>query len=173
MTAIADALEAELAWLAATLQRRLDSYFGNPPANPPLPGELSPPLVAGGSSPYADFLACHALSASARLVLVLALAPLLRPQLLDVLWARNEATQRGFSEFGGIQGGGQFIPTGETACFLLAGDDLAGRLAAISLLAGAGLCNDEVLQVVPPAPGESLLNVPLRPAAALLALFGA
>lgn len=171
LTAIARTLEAELAWLAAALQRRLDSYFGNPPANPPLPGELAPP-VAGGSSPYADFLVQHELSASQRLLLALALAPLLRPQLLDVLWARNEATQRGFSEFGGIQGGGQFIPTGETACFLLAGDDLAGRLDAIGLLASGRLCNDEILQVVSPAPGESLLNAPLRPAAPLLALFG-
>jgi ATPase family associated with various cellular activities (AAA) len=70
-------------------------------------------------------------------VLLLALAPHLRPQLLDVLWVRDESTQRGFSEFGGVQGPTQaaFLPTGETAAFLLAGDDLVTRLAATALLA--------------------------------------
>ncbi|TXH03146.1 MAG: ATP-binding protein, partial [Rhodocyclaceae bacterium] len=173
LSAATQDLDAELAWLAAALQRRLDSYFGNPPANPALPGDLPPPSLINGTSPYAEFVAGHALSAAQRLVLALALAPLLRPQLLDVLWARNPATQRGFAEFGGVQGGNSFIPTAETACFLLAGDHLGERLKAIRLLTGDGLATGDVLQPLGPPPGEALLAAPLRPAAPVLALFGA
>ena len=59
----------------------------------------------------------------------LALAPLLRPQLLDVLWSRNDTTQRPFTEFGGVGSSTSFQPSGETACFLLAGDALGLRAA--------------------------------------------
>jgi hypothetical protein len=173
LSAATQDLDAELAWLAAALQRRLDSYFGNPPANPVLPGDLPPPSLINSTSPYAEFVAGHALSAAQRLVLILALAPLLRPQLLDVLWARNQATQRGFAEFGGVQAGNAFVPTAETACFLLAGDHLGERLKAIRLLTGDGLATGDVLQPLCPPPGEALLAAPLRPAAPVLALFGA
>ena len=80
----------------------------------------------------------HRLSIGERLVLLLAIIPHVRPQLLDVLWARNEATERGFTEFGGWHGTthGGFIPTGETAAFLLAGDELAGRFAVSRLFEG-------------------------------------
>lgn len=164
--------EADLGWLARVLQRRLDCYFANPPSQPPLPGEMPGPVPKTPLSPYAAFVAKHRLTPAQRLILILSLAPLLRPQLLDVLWARNETTQRGFSEFGGIQGAGQFIPTGETACFLLAGDHLAGRLQAMQLLAGDGLASGEVLLPLVPQGGESLLSAPLRPAPAVLALIG-
>jgi len=131
-------LEAEFEWLARVLQARLAAYFGTPTRSPPLPGNNlpAPPLQAGHSG-YAGFVAQHGLNARERLILALALAPSLRPQLLDALWTRSEVTQRGFAEFGGIAGGASaaFVPTVETACFLLAGDALAERLAALQLLA--------------------------------------
>ncbi|MBS1130156.1 MAG: ATPase, central region [Proteobacteria bacterium] len=175
LNATARDVEADLAWLAALLQHRLDTYFAEKPASPALPGDRPPPRLADSPSPYAEFLRRHALTDDERAVLLLALAPSLRPQLLDVLWARNPANQRGYSEFGGVQGAasGHFIPTGETACFLLAGDHLPERLRVIhrlgerdSLLAG-----DVLLPLAPP-PGEGLLAGRLQPAPALLALFG-
>jgi hypothetical protein len=130
-------LEAELDWLARALQARLAAYFAEPSHNPALPSpELPPPAMADSRSPYALCIARHALIPAERLLLILALAPHLRPQLLDVLLTRNEATQRGFSEFGGLQGSshGGFLPTGETAAFLLGGDNLAQRFAAARML---------------------------------------
>ncbi len=168
-------LEADRGWLAALVQRRLDTYFAEQPASPPLPGEQAPPALVDADSPYATFMRRHGLSAEERLVMLLALAPLLRPPLLDVLWARNPASQRGYAEFGGVQGAasGQFIPTGETACFLLAGDHLGQRLSAIQLLTDSpALQSGEVLQPQAPPAGESLLAARLQPAPALLALFG-
>jgi hypothetical protein len=114
----------ELDWFADVLEARLAGYFRA--AEPrPSPSDIPPPEP--GDSPFGEF--ARALAAPERLVLALALIPHVRPQLLDVLWARNEATERGFSEFGGLHGSahGGFIPTGETAAFLVAGDDLAQR----------------------------------------------
>ena len=110
-------LEAELEWLATCLQWRLQTYFGQPPASPALPfdGACQPPGVpasAEQTAPYGELVATHALDAGDRLLLALALAPLLRPQLLDVLATRNEVTQRPYTEFG-LNGWGQ--PTAETA----------------------------------------------------------
>lgn len=153
-------LEAELEWLAQLLQRRLAEYFAEPSKSPALPGPETPPPALDGRSPYARFVLQHHLTPSERAVLLLALAPHLRPQLLDVLWTRNEATQRGFSEFGGLQGvaQGAFLPTGETAAFLLAGDDLAARLAAACLLGpDQKLSRLDVLQLAATPYNESAL----------------
>ncbi len=174
LSANARDLEAELAWLAAVLQRRLDTYFGNPPASPALPGDLLPPVLVEGSSAFADLLLASQLDASERLLMALALAPHLKPQLLDVLWSRNETTQRGFSEFGGVQAAqsGCFLPTGETACFLLAGDDLAGRLHAMRRLADSQpLVARELLAPLAFPVGETMMAGPLRPSRSLLAVI--
>lgn len=175
LNATAHDLDADLGWLASLLQHRLDTYFSATPASPALPGDRPPPQLDDSPSPYAGLLRRQALTADERAVLLLALAPLLRPQLLDVLWARNTASQRGYSEFGGVQGAasGHFIPTGETACFLLAGDDMAERLRIIHLLGhGEALFSGDVLLPLAPPPGESLLAARLQPAPDLLALFG-
>jgi hypothetical protein len=149
-------LERELEWLAAVLEARLRAYFH--------PGEagaahLPPPEAFGGA--FGGFLRRHQLTPLERLVLVLALAPHLRPQLLDVLWTRNEAIDRGFSEFGGLHGVGHggFIPTGETAAFVAAGDDLAARLELVRLLdADQRFARLDLLRLLPAAPGEPWLS---------------
>ena len=175
LNATARDLDTDLHWLAAVLQRRLDTYFGEPLSNPPLPDTLAPPDLGASDSPYALLLRQRAPSPAQRLILLLALAPQLRPQLLDVLWARNNATQRGFSEFGGVQGAasGHFIPTGETACFLLAGDNLGERLRVLRLLAdGEHRLMDDLLQPLRAPVGESPLAAPLRVTSFMLALLG-
>ena len=151
-------LEAELEWLAAVIERRLQSYFDKEaPASPPLPdASLPPPALDPLAGPCAAALQRLRLDAQERLLLALALAPLLRPQLLDVLWTRNEATQRSFTEFGGLAvGHGPFVPTAETACFVLAGDDLALRLQAMRRLAPNGrLLHDGLLQLAASVAGD-------------------
>jgi hypothetical protein len=151
-------LEAELEWLAAVIERRLQSYFDkDAPASPPLPdAALPPPALDALAGPCAAALQGLRLDAQERLLLALALAPLLRPQLLDVLWTRNEATQRSFTEFGGLAvAHGPFVPTAETACFVLAGDDLALRLQAMRRLAPSGrLLHDGLLQLAAPVAGD-------------------
>jgi hypothetical protein len=81
----------------------------------------------------------------------------LRPQLLDVLFTRNETTQRGFTEFGGVQSSthGGFVPTGETAAFLLAGDDLAARIDVLRLFDQDAFLARESIVDLSATPGSS------------------
>jgi hypothetical protein len=172
---LASDLDADLAWLACLLQRRLDTYFAATPSQPPLPDAQAPPDLTASDSSYAAFVARHGLEPRERAVMLLALAPLVRPQLLEVLWERNPATQRGYSEFGGVVGpaDGHFIPTAETAVFLLAGDALAERLAAIRLLTGhTPLFASEILRPLQVPSGELPLVARLQPNLPLLALIG-
>ncbi|MFK7922127.1 MAG: ATP-binding protein [Bacteroidia bacterium] len=63
-------------------------------------------------------------------MIALSLVPHLQPQLLDFIISSNISGDSNFLELGG-QRGKQFrgmIPTGETALFLLAGNDLSNRL---------------------------------------------
>lgn len=148
-----DTIEAELEWLARVVELRLAHYFHeSAPASPALPGTLAPaPPLPENPGPYAAALRRHGLDDTERLLLALALAPALRPQLLDVLAAPNPTTQRPYTEFGGVHGAG-FVPTGETACFLLAGDHLGHRLAALQRLSPQGrLAQHDLLHLrVPP-----------------------
>ncbi len=156
-------LEAELEWLAQALERRLQLYFKPAPGDT-LPWPEPPPLQA--DCPYGQMLLGLRLDTDERLLLALALAPLLRPQLLDVLHARNDSTHRPYTEFGGaavnLQQGG-FVPSGETACFLLAGEQMADRLAVMRRLLPQGrLATGDLLHLAPAAAGEPPLAGALR-----------
>lgn len=70
-----------------------------------------------------------------RVVVLLALMPHIRPQTLDIFFVRNKNVDRPYTEFGGWKGlsHGGFLPTGETASFLLAGEDPEKRKAVVRL----------------------------------------
>lgn len=150
-------LDAELDWLARVLAKRLLPYIGQ---SDPKPEEedTEPPTLAPGTSRYAEFAAHYDLGFAERLVLGLCLAPLLRPRLLDPLFIRNSALERGHSEFGGITGRQHsgFLPTVETALFLLAGDDLAVRIGCQALFDGRHpLTQLGIIKIRPAPEGES------------------
>ena len=76
-------LEAELEWLARLIEVRLQHYFdATAPGSPPLPGPLAlAPHWAGPARPgctYAAAVQHLGLDEAERLLLILALAPLLR-----------------------------------------------------------------------------------------------
>lgn len=171
----AKGMKAELSWLAAILQQRLDTYFAKEPSHPPLPAQ-APPGEPGEDLPaYAGLVKRHALTAGERAVVILALAPLLRPQLLEVLWIRNPETQRGYSEFGGIAStaDSHFIPTVETALFLLAGNNLAERLSAMRWLNNRHLLfAHDILRPLRTAEALTITAAPLQPGYALLSALG-
>ena len=128
----ADALALELDWFSAVLGRRIESYF-----NPSIEAagnlyELTPPDLQQCNSSYASLAREYDMGFSERILLILCLIPHLRPQILDILFSQNTVSGRVYSEFGGrhIKNYGGFLPTAETAVFILAGDDLALRFAA-------------------------------------------
>jgi hypothetical protein len=161
LSANARDLESELDWFADVLRARLETYFGTGDGGGHRPPIQSPPPLDRSVSPYARFIGQHGVPPQVRLVILLALIPHVRPQLLDVLWTRNEATQRSFSEFGGAPTTthGGFVPTGQTAAFLLAGDDLALRFDALRIFEHDGfLARNNVLHLTAVGPGESQLS---------------
>lgn len=157
LIANAQDLTQDLEWLSSLLEKRLDAYFSTPSTSPPLPqADTPPPNLVHSHSPYARFLAQHRITAPERLLLILALAPHLQPQLLDALHTRNNVTQRAFTEFGGLSGSGNaFLPTLETAWFLLSGVNLIERLQAMHMLTPESrLMQLDVLRISPVPPGE-------------------
>lgn len=70
-----------------------------------------------------------------KVVLMLALMPHLEPQVLDIFFIKNKVFERLHTEFGGWHGTTHsgFLPTGETAAFLLAGNNMEWRSAVVQL----------------------------------------
>lgn len=168
----ARALERELSWLDRMLQARIGLYFGQA-ADPAALSAIEPPLLEAGTD-YARLVQGASLSADERLVLALALAPHLRPQLLDTLFVRNRNLDRGFSEFGGWKGRshGGFLPTAETVAFLVAGEDLARRFMLQRLLdEDAPLRRRGLLRLEHDAPGEPWFSAALHASADTLDLL--
>lgn len=149
------ALAAELHWLEQVIATRLHLYFEVESAYATIAAVPVPALVA---SPYATLVREQQLSPEERLVLALALAPHVRPQVLDAFFARNAVHfDRSFTEFGGLRGKGHggFLPTGETALFLLAGDKLAERLRwQTHLWQDSALTRADLVRLAPAEPGE-------------------
>ncbi|AVR97110.1 ATP-binding protein [Pseudoduganella armeniaca] len=157
----AAALEREAAWFGQVLHARFAHYFGEPG----LPFALDPaPDLGGDASDYAQLVRELALGPGERLVLMLALLPHLRPQALDLFFTQNKLQGQRFTEFGGWRGKTHegFLPTCETAAFLLAGDDLARRFAVLALFDDAHpLMRERVLRLEYPASGEPQLGAML------------
>ena len=70
-----------------------------------------------------------------KVVVMLALMPHLYPQALDIFFVNNKNFDRPYTEFGGWKGlsHGGFLPTGETAAFMLAGEDTDMRTSVVRL----------------------------------------
>lgn len=93
--------------------------------------EVVPPKYPGSKSAFSTFLKKHKLDFEERFLLALALVPHIKPEILDMFLVKNEATQNIYTEFGGKKGKSHngFLPTGETAMFILAGNDLQRRFS--------------------------------------------
>ena len=70
-----------------------------------------------------------------RVIVMLALMPHIKPQALDTFFLQNGALGRQFTQFGGWKGlsHGGFLPTGETAVFIIAGDDPIKRCEVVRM----------------------------------------
>jgi len=94
-------------------------------------------------------------------VLVLALVPHLQPDLFSKLIAEHLPEGGEFPEFGGVKVGGHrgILPTGETAQFILAGDDLEKRLAVQHILsADHWFWQKRILWLEPVREGEPVMS---------------
>ena len=118
-----DQLEQLIRW-------RLESYFyANGTAvnwnNIPMP------YWNGHQDSFTQFLSEQKLNSQEYFVLLLALVPHIRPHFFDDLIEQVFKKAGDFPQLGGVRGKNHrgFLPTGETALFLLAGEHLTQRFA--------------------------------------------
>jgi len=128
LQANAAALQKELEWFAKLVDTRMKLYFGSECDYTSI-YEVPLPDVSEDISMYGSFLKYYNVNIHERIILILSLCPHIKPEVLDIFLAENTHTKRGFTEFGGIRGNqhGGFIPTVETAAFLVAGKNMAER----------------------------------------------
>lgn len=130
----AQTLQKEYDWFAEVLETRFKLYFNQSTEHKAI-FDIPPPDLSRDPSVYAKIINHYKVSTAERLVLLLALIPHTRPQMLDLFFTKNALYDRGYTEFGGIMGTRHsgFLPTGETAMFLLCGHDLQSRFKYMSL----------------------------------------
>lgn len=153
-------LNRELSWFQQLVDLRMKRYFAAED-NAAAPEELPPPHLNGAAAVYAQIVLHYNMNVTERLVLLLALIPHIRPQLLDVFFVKNATYDRGFTEFGGIKGmhHGGFLPTGETAAFLLAANSLQQRFQLIELFGPDHFfAKHAILKLIPANAEEPLLS---------------
>lgn len=101
-----------------------------------------------------------------RVVIMLALMPHTCPQSLDILFVQNKDFDRQYTEFGGWKGlsHGGFLPTGETASFILAGEDMEKKKAVIRMFQRDHWFHTRnILRLEGAGEGEPFLSGQLRP----------
>lgn len=100
-----------------------------------------------------------------RVVVMLALMPHIYPQALDIFFVQNKDFDRQYTEFGGWKGlsHGGFLPTGETASFILAGEDVERRGDVLRLFGREHwFYRADILRLEGAGEGEPLLSGQLR-----------
>jgi hypothetical protein len=149
-------LESALDWITKVVARCLCVHFGKADSFEPLTlsyydDDTSLPRLIRRHNPGAEELT----------VLMLALAPHLRPDCLAKLVSEHLPDGGDFPEFGGTKGVSHrgILPTGETAQFILAGGDLEKRLAVRSMLGSEHwFCQEQVLWLEPVREGEPVMS---------------
>ncbi|MDE5105776.1 MAG: hypothetical protein O4808_01420, partial [Trichodesmium sp. St17_bin3_1_1] len=117
----ADCIERELTWFSQILEHRFQLRADGKNAESDVFALIPPPVLPQTDVPYAELVHKFNLQPAERLLLILCLIPHIKPNLLDMLFVRNQSFDRGYTEFGGLMGNshGGFLPTCETVMFLL------------------------------------------------------
>ena len=156
-------LNREIAWFKAVLNARFDRYFERNTDSADIYA-LVPPDLKRDTSEYAQVVRKFGMGFDERLIVILALLPHVQPQALDPFLFNNKELARGFTEFGGWKGRHHsgFLPTCETAVFMLAGMDLAQRFRVIQLFqADHYLSGQGIIKIVHAASGEPFMSTAL------------
>lgn len=101
-----------------------------------------------------------------RVIIMLALMPHTCPQALDIFFVQNKNFDRQYTEFGGWKGlsHGGFLPTGETASFIIAGEDMEKKKAVIHMFQrDHWFYTQNILRLEGADEGEPFLSGQLRP----------
>ena len=149
-------IDAALDWITRLLAGCLSVHFGKAEHYEP------PPFVYQQDDSWIGrFVKNQDAGPCEFALLMVALLPHLRPGVFDKLLAEHLPGGGEFPELGGVRGGGHrgFLPTGETAQFVLAGSHFEGRLEIQrALSAEQWLARQRVLWVEPVREGEPVMS---------------
>lgn len=122
------AVSQYLKFLSDILQQRLQHYFDQAKQVPKF-AEVKKIVSARDDSELSTFVREQQLSPEEIVVVLLALVPHVRPEFFDSTINRHLTEAGDFPQIGGVRGkqSRSFLPTGETAMFLLAGTNLHRR----------------------------------------------
>ena len=168
-------LTKEIEWCKAVVDLRFSQYFSaDDSEEKKLQIEMVEPPELSDDSPYGRVVQEFDLGFYERLVMALALIPHLCPQALDSFLLNNRTLGRPYTEFGGWHGKSHsgFLPTCETALFLIAGNDIAKRLQMMSLFEHSSvLLAQRILVLEYGEPGEPANSAALRVSSEYLQYF--
>ncbi len=129
------AVYRELDWLEKVIAQVICSYLKQDGHEKKWQDITAPPITINASI-YTDLVHRWSLNTYERLALALALAPSVRPELLDVFFGLNALYNRSFSEFGGVtdKAFSGFLPTGQTLNFIISANSPTDRIAVMEIL---------------------------------------
>jgi AAA+ superfamily predicted ATPase len=113
------------------------------------------------NSPFATFLNLHHPEADELIILLLAIAPHVKPNFFNEIVASHLPEGGDFPEFGGVKGNNHrgILPTGETAQFVIAGSDLEKRIKVQRILSSEHwFTRKHILWTEQVIPGEPLMS---------------
>lgn len=166
-------LQQELDWFKDILKTR-SMLNAKQPCNYKDVYDIAPPQLDDSTSQYASFIKKHKLGFEERFLLILALTPHIKPELLDIFLVKNDSTNQIYTEFGGRKGNTHlgFLPTGETAMFILAGSNLERRFALQKIFDGSQLlAKESILWLEETEKGEPAMSGALIISREVLDLF--
>jgi len=183
-------LDREMAWLAEVIDMRIRLKTGQK-SRYRNATKIKPPSLRRSKSEYGRFVLEHGLEAPERFLLILAIAPHIRPDVLDAYfgWMRQEtytghddakpektadpaASGKPLTVPAAARHHQGFLPTGETAVFLFADDDVEKRLQLLKAFERSHpFTRQKVLRLEEPPPGQPTLSGQLLISEAALRLF--
>jgi hypothetical protein len=132
----ARSIDQNLLWLQTIINQRIKNLISRDTTEQAI--EMNPPALdlSEAGDFYAKFSQEYDLTPEERLVVILALAPEVRPELLDSLLIRQDGVERPYTQVGGITicSFNGFIPTLKTALFLLGGPGVSEQLQFMPLV---------------------------------------
>ncbi|NTU52252.1 MAG: ATP-binding protein [Chlorobiaceae bacterium] len=167
------AIQQYLNFLGAMLRQRLEESFDSGNA-PPRLSEVRKIVSVKDDSEFTSFILAQQLSPEEIVVLLLALAPHVQPEFLDTVIGQNLSQSGEFPQIGGVRGKQfrGFLPTGETALFILAGSNLHKRFDYLGLFGSEHLfARKNIIWLEKPEPGEPPMSGRLLMAPDYLELF--
>lgn len=154
-------LRHAFAYLEALVRHRLRQDIPLSDGMPAVEEPQAPPFNLQDEGPFTQFILDNRLTADELAILMMALAPHVYPHFFDAIISEHLPNGGDFPAFGGVRGANHrgTIPTGETALYLLAGQNLERRFAVQELFSSTHFfATEKVLYLEETKRGEPAMS---------------